>query len=106
MSFRRETYDGNFFGGGANSSERGNSFDNESKIDRNASSKRTTRKVGSIDSEESQFHEESDKDRYLITYSDLITLLLGLFIILYAISNIDAAKYKKCLGCNGQFLWQ
>jgi chemotaxis protein MotB len=41
------------------------------------------------------FHEEADKDRYLITYADLITLLLGLFIILYAISNVDLAKYSK-----------
>lgn len=40
------------------------------------------------------FAETSDKDRYLITYADLITLLLGLFIILYAISNIDSKKYK------------
>ena len=31
----------------------------------------------------------------MITYADLITLLLGLFIILYAISNVDAAKYEK-----------
>jgi len=31
----------------------------------------------------------------LLTYSDLITLLLGLFIILYAISNVDLTKYKK-----------
>jgi chemotaxis protein MotB len=31
----------------------------------------------------------------LLTYSDLITLLLGLFIILYAISNIDSSKYKS-----------
>ncbi|HVO75789.1 MAG TPA: OmpA family protein [Ignavibacteriaceae bacterium] len=47
--------------------------------------------------DESLFGEGSDKDRYLITYSDLITLLLGLFIILYAISNIDARKYEKMI---------
>jgi chemotaxis protein MotB len=34
-------------------------------------------------------------DRYLITYADLITLLLGLFVILYAISKVDEAKYKE-----------
>lgn len=39
--------------------------------------------------------DEASADRYLITYSDLITLLLALFIILYAISNVDAAKYEK-----------
>lgn len=38
---------------------------------------------------------DSEKDRYLITYADVITLLLGLFIILYAISNIDIQKYEK-----------
>jgi chemotaxis protein MotB len=43
------------------------------------------------------FAENSDKDRYLITYSDLITLLLGLFIILYAISSIDNAKYQTAI---------
>ena len=41
------------------------------------------------------FAESSDKDRYLITYADLITLLLGLFIILYAISSVDNTKYQK-----------
>jgi chemotaxis protein MotB len=35
------------------------------------------------------------KDRYLITYADLITLLLGLFVILYAASQVDEVKYKE-----------
>ncbi len=43
------------------------------------------------------FAESSDKDRYLITYADLITLLLGLFIILYAISSIDNSKYETMM---------
>ncbi|MCU7497128.1 MAG: OmpA family protein [Ignavibacteria bacterium] len=47
------------------------------------------------------FQEEGDKDRYLITYADLITLLLGLFIILYAISNIDTQKYHKLMKAVG-----
>lgn len=47
------------------------------------------------------FREEGDKDRYLITYADLITLLLGLFIILYAISNIDTLKYQKLMSAVG-----
>jgi chemotaxis protein MotB len=34
-------------------------------------------------------------DRYLITYADLVTLLLGLFVILYAVSRIDEQKYKE-----------
>lgn len=41
-------------------------------------------------------HKEEEKtDRYLITYSDLITLLLGLFVILYAASQVDESKYKE-----------
>lgn len=43
------------------------------------------------------FAESADKDRYLITYADLITLLLGLFIILYAISSIDNSKYETMM---------
>jgi chemotaxis protein MotB len=95
MSFRGEKYDGDLFGGSVNFTERGDSFDNESKTGRNASSKRTARQVELVDSEESPFQESGDKDRYLLTYSDLITLLLGLFIILYAISNVDNNKYKS-----------
>lgn len=45
--------------------------------------------------------EEKDSDRYLITYADLITLLLGLFIILYAMSNIDLKKYEKVISAMG-----
>ncbi len=42
-------------------------------------------------------HEEGhdSEDRWLLTYSDLITLLLGLFVILYAMSKIDAGKYAE-----------
>lgn len=39
--------------------------------------------------------EQNKTDRYLITYSDLITLLLGLFVILYAISQVDESKFKE-----------
>ena len=39
--------------------------------------------------------EHSGADRYLITYADLITLLLGLFVILYASSQVDSGKYKE-----------
>ncbi|HOV92971.1 MAG TPA: OmpA family protein [Candidatus Kapabacteria bacterium] len=33
-------------------------------------------------------------DRYLLTYADLITLLLGLFVILYAASQVDIVQFK------------
>jgi chemotaxis protein MotB len=39
-------------------------------------------------------HEEHvNHERWLITYADLITLLLVFFIIMYAMSKIDTAKY-------------
>lgn len=34
-------------------------------------------------------------ERYLLTYSDMITLLMMFFIIMYASSNVDAVKYKQ-----------
>jgi chemotaxis protein MotB len=36
-----------------------------------------------------------DQERWLLTYADMITLLLGLFIILYAISKVDAKKLNE-----------
>lgn len=40
-------------------------------------------------------HEEHvNHERWLITYADLITLLLVFFIIMYAMSKIDTAKYQ------------
>ena len=40
-------------------------------------------------------HQESSQERWLLTYADMITLLLVLFIVLYAISTIDQAKYQE-----------
>ncbi len=39
--------------------------------------------------------EHDNLERWLLTYSDLITLLLGLFVILYASSQVDMKKYQK-----------
>ncbi len=36
-----------------------------------------------------------DQERWLLTYADMITLLLGLFIILYAISKVDSKKLSE-----------
>lgn len=46
-----------------------------------------------------QEHESSE--RWLLTYADLITLLLGLFVILYAMSKIDAGKYQELVAALG-----
>ncbi|MEJ5350735.1 MAG: OmpA family protein [Melioribacteraceae bacterium] len=88
-------------GGSDNTSKWRNPVNNESSIGGYASTKRTIGKKERLDSEETLFREESDKDRYLITYADLITLLLGLFIILYAMSNIDSGKYKGVVAALG-----
>lgn len=42
-----------------------------------------------------KIEEEVSRDRYLITYADLITLLLGLFVILYSSSQVDEKKYEE-----------
>jgi chemotaxis protein MotB len=45
-----------------------------------------------------------NSDRWLLTYADLITLLLGLFVMLYAMSKIDAGKYSEVVtALNGVF---
>jgi chemotaxis protein MotB len=45
--------------------------------------------------EQEDKEEEEKSDRYLLTYSDLITLLLGLFVILYASAQVDESKYAE-----------
>lgn len=39
-------------------------------------------------------HEKDISERWLLTYSDLITLLLIFFVVMYAISSVDAQKYQ------------
>ena len=102
MSSGREKHDGTFAGGNISFTERRNSFGSKSKNDQPSASegsKRNSRFL--IDYEESGEKESSSSDRYLITYADLITLLLGLFIILYAISNIDIKKYEEMMTAMG-----
>jgi chemotaxis protein MotB len=41
--------------------------------------------------------EHENLERWLLTYADLITLLLGLFVILYASSQVDMKKYKAVM---------
>ena len=38
---------------------------------------------------------ESGQERWLLTYADMITLLLVLFIVLFALSKINQAKYRQ-----------
>lgn len=39
--------------------------------------------------------EEHPSERWLVTYADMLTLLMVLFIILFAMSTVDADKYEK-----------
>lgn len=39
-------------------------------------------------------HEKDNSERWLLTYSDLITLLMIFFVVMYAMSNVDAQKYQ------------
>ncbi|SEU15148.1 flagellar motor protein MotB [Paenibacillus sp. NFR01] len=43
-----------------------------------------------------------NRDRWMITYADLITLLLIFFVILYAMSSLDTEKYKQVSGSLSQ----
>lgn len=54
-------------------------------------------------SKKKDMESDSNPDRYLITYSDLITLLLGLFVILYAVSQVDQEKYKQVTTAFSQY---
>jgi chemotaxis protein MotB len=45
--------------------------------------------------------EAENSERWLLTYADLITLLLGLFVILYAMSKIDTEKYSQVVAALG-----
>lgn len=38
---------------------------------------------------------KENSERWLLTYSDLITLLMIFFVIMYAMSNVDAQKYTQ-----------
>ncbi len=95
MSFGRKIYDGDFTGRDTSIAERGSTVNNKSKTNKHASPKRTKKASLFLVGSSNPFESDPEKDRYLITYADVITLLLGLFIILYAVSNIDIKKYEK-----------
>ena len=42
-----------------------------------------------------QEQEKDNSERWLLTYSDLITLLMIFFVVMYAMSNVDAQKYEE-----------
>jgi len=40
-------------------------------------------------------HEEENQERWLLTYSDMITLLMALFMVLFSISSVNVSKYRS-----------
>ena len=40
-------------------------------------------------------HEEENAERWLLTYADMITLLLALFVVLFAMSSISVKKFLE-----------
>jgi chemotaxis protein MotB len=110
--------DGFDAGGDVSAVERGNTDNDENPTDKYAAPEKS-KGSDSLNKEEEKPKEKpkrrrtfpksapysysggDEKDRYLITYADLITLLLGLFIILYAISKIDLQKYQQMTNIMG-----
>ncbi|MFP3725854.1 flagellar motor protein MotB [Priestia filamentosa] len=49
-------------------------------------------------------HEEHVDESWLVPYADVLTLLLALFIVLFAMSSVDSGKYKQLmLSLNEEF---
>jgi chemotaxis protein MotB len=42
-----------------------------------------------------QHEEKENRERWLLTYADLITLLMIFFVVMYAISRVDVVKFKQ-----------
>jgi chemotaxis protein MotB len=40
-------------------------------------------------------HDEHPDERWLLTYSDLITLLMALFVVMFSISNVNKGKFNE-----------
>ena len=72
--------------------KRGNTLNSQIQINEFIAPKRARYNRQTLDDDSMESNEEANSERYLLTYADLITLLLGLFIILYAVSNVDATQ--------------
>ena len=42
-----------------------------------------------------EHHEEHPDERWLLTYSDMITLLMALFIVMWSISSVNISKFDQ-----------
>ncbi len=43
----------------------------------------------------SKMDDQENQDRWLLTYADLITLLLAFFVVMYSMSQVDAKRFGK-----------
>ena len=102
MSLRRKIYDGSSLRRSNGNPEWGDSLNSQNKINEFIAPKRARFSRQGLDDIDNQ-HDEENAERYLLTYADLITLLLGLFIILYAVSNVDATKYEDMMQNMGEY---
>jgi chemotaxis protein MotB len=48
-----------------------------------------------VSSRRRQHHEEHPDERWLLTYSDMITLLMALFIVMWSISSVNISKFDQ-----------
>jgi chemotaxis protein MotB len=55
----------------------------------------TPRRTSRVGREVASEQHDMSQERWLLTYADMITLLLVLFIVLFALSKINQAKYRQ-----------
>ena len=41
-----------------------------------------------------RYEEQDNKDRWLVSYADFITLLFAFFVVMYSISSVNEGKYR------------
>lgn len=103
MSLRRKIHDGSVLRRSDGNTRRGNTFNSQIPTNEFIAPKRARYNRQTLEDDFHDNHEETNSERYLLTYADLITLLLGLFIILYAISNVDVTKYETMMANIGEY---
>lgn len=54
----------------------------------------TVRRAGGRRSHEGDAHDEPD-ERWAVSYADMVTVLMCLFIVLFAMSSVDAGKFEQ-----------
>ncbi|MDO9371189.1 MAG: OmpA family protein [Gammaproteobacteria bacterium] len=48
-------------------------------------------------SKEGEADQDEEEGSWLLTYADMVTLLLGIFVILFSLSTVDTKKYSQAL---------